>query len=66
MEKGLIPHEPNKSILLQKVANKEMPPGKKKLPAEDVALIRKWIAQGARTEREETGHAADRFRDYRR
>jgi len=59
------------SLLWQRVASNEMPPGPKKLTAEQQAIIRTWIEQGATTARpepenvdearftlEETGHWA--------
>jgi mono/diheme cytochrome c family protein len=37
------------SLLYQKVSHGEMPPGKKKLTPDQVALIGRWIAEGAPT-----------------
>src|SRR5262249_26220168 len=37
------------SLLFKRVASKEMPPGKKKLTADEIALIGRWIDEGANT-----------------
>ncbi len=44
---------PDKSLLVERMKSGEMPPGEKKVPAEKIALIEKWIASGARTLRDE-------------
>jgi mono/diheme cytochrome c family protein len=41
------------SLLYQRVRHGEMPPGKKKLSADEVALIGSWIAAGAKVARPE-------------
>src|SRR5262249_35419545 len=41
------------SLLCKRVASKEMPPGKKKLTPEEIALIGRWIDEGAKTARPE-------------
>jgi mono/diheme cytochrome c family protein len=42
---AVVPGQPADSLLLQRVASGEMPPGEDQhLPADDVALIRRWIA----------------------
>ena len=41
------------SLLFEKIAAQEMPPGKKKLSRDEVALIGRWIAEGAPTIRPE-------------
>jgi len=41
------------SLLFKRVASKEMPPGKKKLTPEEIALIGRWIDEGAKTARPE-------------
>jgi hypothetical protein len=43
------PSKPNDSLLLQRLQAGEMPPGKKKLTKDEIALIRRWIAAGAKT-----------------
>ncbi|MGE5192166.1 MAG: c-type cytochrome domain-containing protein, partial [Deltaproteobacteria bacterium] len=45
----VVPEDPEKSLLYEKVAEGEMPPGKKdKLSETEVATIRRWIEAGAR------------------
>ena len=46
---AIVPGKPGESYLLERVRGGEMPPGKdaKKLSAEQVALIERWIAGGA-------------------
>jgi hypothetical protein len=46
------------SLLFDKIASQEMPPGKKKLGRAEVALIGRWISEGARTSRPEPEHIA--------
>ncbi|MFN8708155.1 MAG: DUF1553 domain-containing protein [Planctomyces sp.] len=41
------------SLLYQRVSSGEMPPGKKKLSADQLAVIARWIDEGARTRRPE-------------
>jgi hypothetical protein len=43
------PGAPEKSLLYTKIKNGKMPPSKKKLSKDEVALIRRWITEGART-----------------
>ncbi len=50
---AITPHQPQDSLLYQRIANDEMPPGDKKLSAQEKATIERWIAQGARTRRPE-------------
>lgn len=50
---GLVPGQPKKSHLLELVRAGDMPPRDKKLSAEHIALIEKWIASGAKVERDE-------------
>lgn len=50
---ALVPHKPNKSALFQRVSSQDkeqmMPPveSKKKLSSREIALLKKWIKQGA-------------------
>ena len=46
---GLIPGKPGESTLLQRVKAGEMPPNKKLVPEKEVAILEKWIAEGAVT-----------------
>jgi hypothetical protein len=50
---GLAPGKPDQSLLLQRVRNHEMPPGKKKLTSAEVAVLERWIRDGALTLRPE-------------
>jgi hypothetical protein len=47
------PGKPRESLLLDRLASGEMPPGDKRLPPAEVATIERWIAQGAPTLRNE-------------
>jgi hypothetical protein len=40
-------------LLAQRISKGEMPPGKKKLSAQEVSVVNRWIEQGARTRRPE-------------
>ena len=50
---AVLPGEPDESLLLQRIASGEMPPGDKMLSEEELELIRTWIAEGAKTARDE-------------
>jgi hypothetical protein len=50
---ALVAGKPEESYLLDRVRAGEMPPGEKKVPQEKIALIERWIAQGAATLRPE-------------
>jgi hypothetical protein len=52
----LVPGKPDKSLLFRMVHTGEMPKREKKLSGGDVALIRQWIATGAKTTRPEPAH----------
>ena len=49
----IVPNKPEKSLLLKLVNAGEMPKREKKLTREQVALIKEWIATGAKTARPE-------------
>src|SRR5436309_11343028 len=49
----IVPGKPDRSLLFQKVHSGEMPKRDKKLTREQVALIKQWIATGAKTARPE-------------
>src|SRR3954468_19860590 len=49
----IVPGKPEKSLLFKLVHNGEMPKREKKLTPEQVALIKQWIAGGAKTARPE-------------
>ncbi|WP_339910687.1 PSD1 and planctomycete cytochrome C domain-containing protein [Symmachiella dynata] len=50
-ELGIVPGKPEDSELLRRIATDDeierMPPEEKPLPAEEIALIRRWISEGA-------------------
>ena len=52
---SIVVGKPGESLLIDRVATGEMPPGKdsKKLTPEQIAVLRKWIATGASTARPE-------------
>jgi hypothetical protein len=50
---AVVAGKPDESLLYQRLHAGEMPPGKKKLSAQELATVRRWIAQGARTARKE-------------
>ncbi len=50
---ALVPGDHAGSLLYQRMASGEMPPGKKKASAEELALIARWIDEGATTSRPE-------------
>ncbi len=45
--------KPDESFLLTRLRSGEMPPGEDTVPAEEIAIIEKWIASGANTARPE-------------
>ncbi len=45
--------DPDSSLLVQRIRDGEMPPGDKKMPAADLAVIEKWVSAGAVTARDE-------------
>lgn len=46
---GLVPGKPEESLLLQRIKEKQMPPGNKVVPEKEVAVLEQWIAGGALT-----------------
>jgi mono/diheme cytochrome c family protein len=50
---SIVPGKPEESLLYERIMSGEMPPGEKKLSAEQIELIRRWIAEGAVTLRDE-------------
>ncbi|MEI7688053.1 MAG: DUF1549 domain-containing protein, partial [Planctomycetota bacterium] len=58
---AVMPGKPDQGTLLEKIVSQEMPPGKKKLTAENIDVIRRWIAQGAKTSRVEPEKLAPGF-----
>jgi hypothetical protein len=58
---AIVAVKPEESYLLDRIKDGEMPPGEKKVPAEMIATIETWIAQGAKTLRPEPGRLAPGF-----
>jgi hypothetical protein len=50
---AIVPGNPADSLLIERLKAGEMPPGEKKVPPEQIAVIEKWIAEGAVTVRVE-------------
>ncbi len=50
---AIVAGQPDESYLVDRIALGEMPPGEKRLAAEEIEVIRKWIAAGAVTARPE-------------
>ncbi|WP_397569138.1 DUF1553 domain-containing protein [Schlesneria sp. T3-172] len=50
---AIVPGNADKSLLLERIRSGEMPPGEKKLTPEQVNLITRWVAGGAKTARPE-------------
>lgn len=50
---AIVPGDTEASYLIERIVSGEMPPGEKKLPAEHIVTIRRWITQGAATARPE-------------
>lgn len=50
---AIVPGDPEASLLYVRVRDGEMPPGENKLPVASVNIIRRWIADGAKTLRPE-------------
>lgn len=50
---ALLVGKPGDSLIIKRMKSGEMPPTEKKVPAEQIAIIERWIADGATTLREE-------------
>jgi mono/diheme cytochrome c family protein len=50
---GFVAKKPDKSLIVERMKSGEMPPGEKKVPAEQIAIVEKWIANGAPVKRAE-------------
>jgi len=46
---AIVAGHPEESMLLERIAAGEMPPGAKKVPREQVAVIERWLSEGAAT-----------------
>src|SRR5262249_20744030 len=58
---AVVEGKPGESLLLERVKSGEMPPGKKKLSAAEIATLEKWIAGGAKVEAPEPETLAHGF-----
>jgi len=58
---ALAPGNAAGSLLLERLTSGEMPPGKKKLTKDEVAVVARWIAEGAKTVRPEPENIAGGF-----
>ncbi|PHR96486.1 MAG: hypothetical protein COA78_28745 [Blastopirellula sp.] len=56
---ALVPTNHQESLLFERIADNDMPPGKKKVTKKQLALIASWIDQGAKTAREEPAQIDD-------
>lgn len=50
---SIVAGKPDDSLIIERVVANEMPPGEAHLPAEKLETLRRWIAEGAKTQREE-------------
>ncbi|VTS05147.1 PSD1 and planctomycete cytochrome C domain-containing protein [Tuwongella immobilis] len=50
---AIVPGKPAESLLIERMKSGEMPPGEKKVPASQIAILEQWIAAGAPTLRPE-------------
>ena len=50
---AIVEGRPAESLLLARLTSGEMPPTEKKVPADQIAVVEKWIAAGAKTGRDE-------------
>lgn len=46
---AIVPHDPEESYLVQRLMAGEMPPGEGKVSDDEIAILKRWIAQGAVT-----------------
>jgi mono/diheme cytochrome c family protein len=50
---AIVAHKPGESLLLKRIKSGSMPPVGKKVPPEQIAIVERWIAQGAPASRVE-------------
>lgn len=50
---AIVPGKPAESLLLQRVQSGEMPPGEHRVPRDQIQVLQRWIAAGAKTLRPE-------------
>jgi mono/diheme cytochrome c family protein len=58
---AVVPGKPGESLLLERVIAGDMPPGKKKLTKEQIDVLKRWVAAGAKVETTEPGTLAAGF-----
>ncbi len=58
---AIVEGQPEKSLLVGRVVSGDMPPGKKKLTAVEIATLKSWIAAGAKVEAAEPEALAKGF-----
>ena len=50
---AIVPGRPADSFLVERVISGEMPPGDKRLSSKEIATLKQWLAEGAKTARPE-------------
>lgn len=50
---AIVAGKPDESLIIQRIVANEMPPGEAHLPPAKLETLRRWIAEGAKTERDE-------------
>lgn len=58
---AIVEGKPAESVLIERVVSGDMPPGKKKLTPEQIDLLKRWIAAGAKVEAPEPETLASGF-----
>jgi hypothetical protein len=58
---SVVAGKPADSLLIERVASGDMPPGKKKLTAKEIDVLKRWIAAGAKVEATEPETLATGF-----
>ena len=53
---AFVPGDPSASLMIERMKSGEMPPTEKKVPADKIALVERWITSGAPAERKEPEH----------
>ena len=53
---AFVPGDPGNSLMVERMKSGEMPPTEKKVPADKIALLERWIAAGAPAQRNEPEH----------
>lgn len=58
---ALVPGKSDKSLIVEQVRSQQMPPGKRKLTTDEIAVLAKWIDAGAKTAAPEPATIASGF-----